>query len=110
MLEECLKQIFHTALQEKHGSTTKHDENFTDHLSWKHDSESEKDEEEERDFQNAQDTNSSVNSDTSYKLRELKNPIWEYDTRDDGSRHNGGYQTPPYMSPGITKRLNLRYL
>ena len=81
MLEECLKQIFHTALQEKHGSTTKHDENFTDHLSWKHDSESEKDEEEERDFQNAQDTNSSVNSDTSYKLRELKNPIWEYDTK-----------------------------
>ena len=97
MLDERLKQIFHTALREKY--ETVQDTQKTDDPDVEENSQSQKKSGENEHFLGAS-TDKNLRD-----LRELKNPVWDRNRR--SSDDSNGYQTPPYLSPGMTRRLKI---
>lgn len=84
MLEENIRQIFHTMLKEKEVLGVMYSQR-EDQLHVEREDELQS---------NGRSRSGSVDSDS----RELRNPEWSHEK-------SNGYQTPPYLSPGVTKRV-----
>ena len=91
MLDESIRQIFHTSLMEKYNKGTERQLQEPD-LDKTCSLESHKDDDENE---------LEVYEPCKANARELRSPEWRQSLRISGN----GYQTPPYLSPGMTRRL-----